>query len=64
MLKINLKICAPSVVEIQKILMQLSQFPLESNCTGMDGESIYDYNFVESDDVWVDDKEKIVIHPY
>ena len=62
-MKMNIRICGTSLQEIQTALLHLSNERLESNCTGFFDGVEYDYEFVDSDDLYSDDSNKDVISP-
>lgn len=64
MIKLNLRICAPDFEGIKNILKVLIDDRFYSNCTGDVAGGHFDYDFVESDDLYSDDDDKEVIDPF
>lgn len=63
-MKMTLRICANDSATIQKVLKALSEETLESNCCGcLPGGGDFDYDFVDSDDLYSDDRNKPIIEP-
>jgi hypothetical protein len=62
-MKMDLKLCANTVEEIKAALKALSCERLESNaCGNIDGVA-FDYDFVDSSDLYSDDRGKPTISP-
>lgn len=59
----TLKIVAPTIEEIQRILSELAQTRLESNAIGDLGRGSYDYDCVSSNDLYSNDRNARVINP-
>lgn len=62
-MKMTLRICANDSATIQRMLKALSEETLESNCCGSLAGGDFDYDFVDSDDLYSDDSNKPIIEP-
>ena len=62
-MKLHLKICADNIHVIQKILNQLSQDRLEDNQCGTVHGGDYDFDFVNSNDLYSDDSDLDTMQP-
>lgn len=63
MIKLNLRICARDLNGIKNILKILLNNKFYSNCTGDLAYGYFDYDFVESDDLYSIDDNKEIINP-
>ncbi len=59
----SLKICSPTVEGIKRVLKTLSEERFESNMSGAILEAGFDYDFVDSDNLYSDDRKLPVIKP-
>jgi hypothetical protein len=61
----SLKIVGKDVASIKKALQFLAEERFDSNCHGeIEGDISYDYDFLDSNDVFSDDFYQKVIDPY
>lgn len=62
-MKMSLNIVAPTLEGIRKALKELSEAYLNSNEFGETYGYTYDYSFVDSDNVFSDNSDVMVINP-
>ena len=62
-MKMSLTIIAPTVEEIKRVMKLLAQERLESNCSGDEGMASFNYDFVDSNDLFSEDGHLPTINP-
>lgn len=62
-MKMTIRLCANTVEEIKMALIKLAEERFESNACGVIQGVDFDYDFVNSDDLYSDDSCKPTIQP-